>query len=422
MKTKPEKFPLNIRRGSSTVKIYRDRKPAGDYFILSFYMGGKRVRQNFADLDTARVEAEAKAAQLSRGDLDALQITGKDRLVYGRALAAIAPLDVPLDTAAHEYAEARKKLAGGSLAEAVSFYVKHHAHVLQRKPVAEAVEEMIAAKAARGLSAAYLMDLRCRLGAFARAFACNVSDITADDLRAFLDSLPFAARGINNTLTTIRTFIAFAKDRGWLSRESRLLDGIEKQKEKAAPVEIFTPAEMRELLAHCSAEIRPALAIAAFAGLRTAELLRLTWADVDRRPGFVEISADKAKTAARRLVPISGNLRAWLALSPRTAGRIWPQDDQSIYRELNRTVKRINAARKTNEEPFAWKDNALRHSFVSYRLAETQDVNRVALEAGNSPQMIFKHYRELCTPAEAQTWFSLAPDEAANVIPMEAAR
>jgi hypothetical protein len=44
------------------------------------------------------------------------------------------------------------------------------------------------------------------------------------------------------------------------------------------------------------------------------------------------------------------------------------------------------------------------------------------LEAGNSPQMIFKHYRELCTPAEAETWFSLAPDEAANVIPMEAAR
>lgn len=419
MKTKSEKFPLNIRRGSSTVKIYRDRKPAGDYFILSFYMGGRRIRQNFADLDTARLEAEAKAAQLSRGDLDALQITGKDRLVYGRALAAIAPLDVPLDTAAHEYAEARKKLAGGSLAEAVSFYVKHHAHVLQRKPVAEAVEEMIAAKAARGLSAAYLMDLRCRLGAFARAFACNVSDITADDLRAFLDSLPFAARGINNTLTTIRTFIAFAKDRGWLSRESGLLAGIEKQKEKAAPVEIFTPAEMRALLDHCSAEIRPALAIAAFAGLRTAELLRLSWADVDRRPGFVEISADKAKTAARRLVPISQNLRAWLALSPRTDGLVWPHDDQSIYRELKRTVKRINESRKTGAAAFKWTSNALRHSYVSYRLADTQDVNRVALEAGNSPAMIFKHYRELVTPAEAATWFSLAPSEAVNVIPMK---
>jgi hypothetical protein len=140
---------------------------------------------------------------------------------------------------------------------------------------------------------------------------------------------------------------------------------------------------------------------------------------VDRRPGFVEISADKAKTAARRLVPISNNLRAWLALSPRTGGRVWPHDDQSIYRELDRTTKRINAARKAGVETFKWKSNALRHSYVSYRLADTQDVNRVALEAGNSPSMIFKHYRELVTPAEAKTWFSLAPSEAVNVIPMK---
>jgi len=422
MKTKTEKFPLSIRRGSSTVKIYRDRKPAGDYFILSFYMGGRRIRQNFADLETARIEAEAKAAQLSRGDLDALQITGRDRLVYGRALAAVAPLDVALDSAAHEYAEARKKLGDIQLADAVAFYVKHHLHVFHKKPVAAAVSEMIAAKTSRGLSKAYLMDLRCRLGAFARNFACNVSDVTADDIRTFLDNLPFAARGINNTLTTLRTFFAFAKDRGWLARESALLAGIEKKEEKAAPVGILTPNEMRALFDHCSAEIRPFLALAAFAGLRTAELLRLTWADVDRRPGFVEVSADKAKTAARRLVPISGNLRAWLALCPRTAGPVWPQDDQSIYRELKRTARHINKTRKPGEEPFAWKDNALRHSFVTYRLAETQDVNRVALEAGNSPTMIFKHYRELATPADAAAWFAIAPAEAANVISMRLAR
>ena len=32
---------------------------------------------------------------------------------------------------------------------------------------------------------------------------------------------------------------------------------------------------------------------------------------------------------------------------------------------------------------------------------------QVALEAGNSPQMIFKHYRELVHPADAKTWFAL---------------
>jgi len=42
----------------------------------------------------------------------------------------------------------------------------------------------------------------------------------------------------------------------------------------------------------------------------------------------------------------------------------------------------------------------------------------VALEAGNSPQMIFRHYRELVTPEQARTWFTIAPETAANVVPI----
>ena len=45
----------------------------------------------------------------------------------------------------------------------------------------------------------------------------------------------------------------------------------------------------------------------------------------------------------------------------------------------------------------------------------------MALEAGNSPQMIFRHYRELATPQQAQTWFAIAPEAAPNVVPISAA-
>ena len=38
------------------------------------------------------------------------------------------------------------------------------------------------------------------------------------------------------------------------------------------------------------------------------------------------------------------------------------------------------------------------------------------LEAGNSPQMIFKHYRELVRPADAKTWFALSPGGEEEVI------
>jgi hypothetical protein len=92
---KREKFPLAIKSGSSAVKIYRDR----DYYRVAFYLGGKRQRLIFRDLDKAKNEAAAKAAQLARGDVDAAQLTGKDRLTYGRKLDAIRALGIPLDAA-----------------------------------------------------------------------------------------------------------------------------------------------------------------------------------------------------------------------------------------------------------------------------------------------------------------------------------
>jgi hypothetical protein len=58
---------------------------------------------------------------------------------------------------------------------------------------------------------------------------------------------------------------------------------------------------------------------------------------------------------------------------------------------------------------FAWKHNALRHSFISYRVAQIKNVAQVALEAGNSPRMVFSNYRELVRAADAEKWFAITP-------------
>jgi hypothetical protein len=70
---KHKKSPIVVKRGSSVVKIYRDRKPTGTYYRVAYHIGGKRHRLNFNDLEKATGEAEAKASQLSRGDVDAMQ-------------------------------------------------------------------------------------------------------------------------------------------------------------------------------------------------------------------------------------------------------------------------------------------------------------------------------------------------------------
>ena len=265
------------------------------------------------------------------------------------------------------------------------------------------------AKIAKGVSDVYIADLRYRLGVFKEAFHCDISALVPDDVARFFDGLKLSPRSYNNFLRTLRTFFGFAQRHGWLSKEADLLARVEKRSEKRAPVEIFTPKEAAALFGNASAEVAPCLALAAFAGLRSAEILRLDWRDIERHAGFIEVAAHKAKTAARRIVPLTDNLSRWLAIAPRNGARVWPHTKDRFFKAM------IRAADNAKIE---WKQNALRHSFISYRLAEIQDVNRLALEAGNSPQMIFRHYRELATPEQARTWFSISPAEAQNVVAM----
>ena len=58
---------------------------------------------------------------------------------------------------------------------------------------------------------------------------------------------------------------------------------------------------------------------------------------------------------------------------------------------------------------FARVHNGFRHSFASYRLAQTQNAAQVALEMGNSPRKLFENYRELVTPEDAEEWFGIMP-------------
>ena len=407
------RFPITVKRGSCTVKIYRDKKKRATYYRVAYQLGGKRHRLNFSHLDKAKAEAEAKASQLSRGDVDAAQLTGRDRLVYGRALDAVKEHGVPLDAVALEYSEARKLLDGVPLMDAARFYAKHHGLGIKRKAVSDAVDEMIATKGIGKRSKVYLDDLRYRLGAFKRAFHCDVNALVPDDVARFFDDLKLSPRSHKNFFSALRTFFAFAQRHGWLSKEADLLARVEEISETPAPVEIFTSSELAALFKNAPPELATCVALGAFAGLRAEEILRLDWRDTEKSPGFIEVAAHKAKTAARRIVPISDNLARWLAIAPHNGARVWPRSKWVFFKALQRTA---GAAKIT------WKQNALRHSFISYRLAEIQDVNRVALEAGNSPQMIFRHYRELATPDQARTWFSIAPATSNNVIAISAGR
>ena len=63
------RFPIEVKRGSAVVKIYRDRKGEGTYYRVVYYLPdrdgkSRRHRLNFHDLEAATNEAELKASHL----------------------------------------------------------------------------------------------------------------------------------------------------------------------------------------------------------------------------------------------------------------------------------------------------------------------------------------------------------------------
>ena len=69
---------------------------------------------------------------------------------------------------------------------------------------------------------------------------------------------------------------------------------------------------MIQFLTEASERLIPLLAIGGFAGLRTSEIMRLHWEEIDFSQGHIEVKAGKTKTAQRRHAPLLPNLKVLL--------------------------------------------------------------------------------------------------------------
>jgi integrase len=397
---KKKAFPIVFKNGSVAVKVYRTPTHGCDSFTVVYYHNGRRVRKSFSDLETAKTEADLASKKLGTAEAEVLTLTSEDRAAYLRAVRLLAESGVALELAVMQFVEAARVLEGGSLVEAARFYAKHH-NARKAAPLTPAVvEEMLAAKAKEGFSERHVADLRGRLTAFGKRFGAPMNLVLAAELQDYLRDLPTGPRSKNNTRKALKSLFRFAQSRGYLSKGETEAASLPKFKETKQAIGIFTPDEMGRLLAAADADLVAPLALGGFAGLRRAEIMRLDWSEIDLAGGHIVIQANKAKTGSRRLVPISANLRAWLEPRRKERGLVVADSDGHFALRVSQ------AAAKAEVE---WKQNALRHSFISYRVAQTQNVAQVSLEAGNTPQIVFSNYRELVRPVEAEKWFGIVP-------------
>lgn len=393
----------------SKATIYCDDDRGKDIYIITFYSEGQRQRIVRREFEDAFKLAQQVVVELGDGLGDMLPLVGKERHVYERAIAAL-PSGMELDEAVAELAKIRSLLNGvASPTEAVDHYLKTRPKVRNIK-VRDAVEAFVESRRCEDAGLLYIRDLNCRLGRFADAFDSPLCMVTPLDIDRYLNALNVSVRTRYNYRNTIGTLMNFAKERGYLAADFPGLMRNGKKRKFEREIVVFTPDEMASLLVGAKPALVPPLAITAFSGVRAEEVKRLEWRHVKLGKGHIEIPARISKTKLRRLAPITANLRAWLT------PHVQPQGPVCVYKNLSNQY-----AKRAVKVGVKWKRNALRHSFVSYRVADICNIPQVAMESGHTVRELQTDYLEVVDKEAATQWFSITPTSPKNVVALSGA-
>jgi integrase len=282
----------------------------------------------------------------------------------------------------------------------------------------------------------YARELRTRTDRFRKSKLANRplgffgTKQGEEALKKWLDALPVGPTTWNNYRRHLALFFSWAVRKGKLkANPCSEIEERRKTREQETDVGIISPPELRSLLLLCrgdSVEVRkderwrdyfpemlPAVAIQAFCGVRSREVCRLRWEDLDSGAGLLTVSKGKSKTRKGRNIPLPPALLEWLAPYLGNSGPIAPAQYPRKMSELKKLMR--TPPRTKDRAPLfpacKMPDNCLRHSFGTYHLNLSKNEADTSRLMGNRPEILRAHYEALSKRAvlEAPEWFEVRP-------------
>lgn len=410
--------PVHIARcGNVVVRVARNGKAT---YLVAWreFAGAPRRRQTFSVRKAAIERADEIARTLANGQAESVKLTGADRESYRRAIITLRPFGLPLHVFAEQYAAARAALPDGyTVQEACERLAADvAAAVMSCPPAAQVAAELVdhlRTDPHRQRDPRDIGRFKARALAVAEAFP-NLATITPEGADRFLRGLGVAAKTRDHYLAAAKALVAYAQRRGWLPAGDHGFSAVKKVF-RPGPVETFSVEEMREILAACQPKWIPFVALGAFAGLRTAEISRLTWDAVRWQENEIALDMRITKTGHPRNVPLEPNLRAWLLPHARRVGRIY---NYASARGFEKATQALHRELEERIEGFHWRDNGLRHSYGSYLYGRERNLPLVRAYMGNSEAMVMRFYNSPKTREQGVAWFTIAP--ASGLVPISA--
>jgi integrase len=341
--------------------------------------GGMRQRKFFETREAAEQYVRQRTEEIKAYGIHFATISTSERATIGYQLD-------------------RLKTLGWTLAAAVDF-IEKHGKAAPSLALGTVADEFLATKEASGLRPRYVKTLRASINRFSLGRRQKlIGDITPAEIQEYISSNGWQPATMRSYLVDVRTLFAFAVKRKYVRENAALAVDLPKVEE--APPGIVNPDQARAILdasIDYAPDALPVLVLQLFGGLRRAEAEELKWDDIGEE--FIEVKGHIAKTRKRRLNAITPQLRAWLDTARAVGGKL----PAINYADKLKLVLEKAGLRK------GWDQNALRHSFASYHFAKFKSENETAALMGNSPQMIFQHYRALVRPEAGERFFAIMP-------------
>jgi len=252
-------------------------------------------------------------------------------------------------------------------------------------------------------------------------------------LRRWLDSLSVGPTTWNNHRRLLSIFFSWAVRKGKLrANPCERIEEHRKSRDQETEVGIISPGNLRTLLQLCAGkpeevrkdgrwkpylqEMLPAVALQAFCGVRSKEVCRLQWEDLDAQAGLVTVSRAKSKTRKGRNIPLPSALLEWLSPLLGSSGPIAPVQYERKLSELRKLMRKPPAGKGGHPifPPCKMPDNCLRHSFGTYHLNLSKNEAETSRLMGNKPDILRAHYEALSRRAvqDAPEWFEVRPKAA----------
>ena len=168
--------------------------------------------------------------------------------------------------------------------------------------------------------------------------------------------------------------------------------------------DILDAGQMRALLdAEMSDLMRASILLGGFAGLRSIEIQRMNWEDIDVKAGQIWVRPEVSKQhhgMMDRIVDLTEPMVRREKFFTGKKGRIVPGSAQAFYEERRRLAANLGWD--------GFPENSLRHSFATYHLARCKSAPLTAFQMGHSsPAMVQRVYAVPAARADEKAWWEI---------------